>query len=153
MKDILTFINEAQSNNKEIISEILKVILYYGEDMPKKITRNWIKQNFDAEFAKEIWDLVSNWVNDNNVENVEFTLDKESLSDMVDDWKSIKNITKYKINFVKNYSAIMKAADEAFKGNENGPGWNGHNRDDNRWNDNYLFTGSDGTIYVLVKKI
>lgn len=36
MKDILTFINEAQSNNKEIISEILKVILYYGEDMPKK---------------------------------------------------------------------------------------------------------------------
>ena len=103
---------------EEYYEKGVKVILYYGEDMPKKITLNWIKQNFDAEFAKEIWDLVSNWVNDNNVENVEFTLDKESLSDMVDDWKSIKNITEYKINFVKNYSAIMKAADEAFKGNE-----------------------------------
>lgn len=37
--------------------------------------------------------------------------------------------------------------------NYDGPGWNGMQRYDNRWNDTYFFTGSDATHYVLVQKI
>ena len=135
----------------EVISEILKVVLH--AEPGTNVTLDWIKSEYDEDFAQEIWDYVSNWVNENNVENVEFTLDKESIEDVWNEWESMNDVTSCKINWVKDYEKIQKAADKAFKNNENGPGWNGLARDDNRWNENYFFTGSDCTYYVLVKKI
>lgn len=133
----------------EVINEILKVILHSEEN----VTLESIKKEYDEDFAQEIWDYVSNWVNENNVENVEFTLDKESLRDVWGDWESIKNTTNCKISFKKDYSALHNLANKVFKGESAGPGWNGYARDDNRWNSEYFFTGSDCTYYVLVKKI
>jgi len=133
----------------EVINEILKVILHSEEN----VTLESIKEDYDEEFAQEIWDYVSNWVNNNNVENVEFTLDKESLMDVWGDWESIKNITNCKISFEEDYSALRNLANNVFKKESAGPGWNGYARDDNRWNDEYFFTGSDCTYYVLVKKL
>ena len=133
----------------EVINEILKVILHSKEN----VTLESIKEDYDEEFAQEIWDYVSNWVNNNNVENVEFTLDKESLMNVWGDWKSIKNITNCKISFEEDYSALCNLANDVFKRESAGPGWNGYARDDNRWNAEYFFTGSDCTYYVLVKKL
>ena len=135
----------------EVINEILKVVLHAKSGT--NVTLDWIKSEYDEDFAQEIWDYVSNWVNENNVENVEFTLDKESIEDVWGEWKSMNDVTSCKINWVKDYDKIQNAADKAFKDNENGPGWNGFVRDDNRWNEKYFFTGSDCTYYVLVKKI
>lgn len=130
--------------NKEIVNEILKVVTNSPEFNPA---------DFDDEFVDEINMEVTNWVRNNDVNDVEFTVSKEELEDVYNEWESIQDVTDRKINFVEDYCALQDEMDKVLGENYDGPGWNGFERADDRWNDTYFFTGSDCTHYVLVKKI
>lgn len=129
--------------NTEIIKDILKIISNSAE--------------FDTEdygeWGDEITMMVTNWVRNNDVEDVEFTVSKEELEDVYNEADSIKTLTDKKITFVGDYCDLQDKMSEVLGDNYDGPGWNGFERADNRWNDTYFFTGSDCTHYVLVKKI
>lgn len=95
--------------------------------------------------------MVSNWVKNNNVNDVEFIVDKEAVNEIYG-VNELKTYTSKHIKFVNGYSEIMALADKLLKDSD-GPGWNFCTRDDNRWNSEYLFTGSDCTYYIIIKKI
>ena len=127
---------------KELIQEILNVIT----------CSNFKKEDYFTDFADEIVETVSNWVNDNNVTDVEYTVEKEGVTDMFD-IDELKSYSTKPINFIEGYSEIMDLADKLFENEYDGPGWDGYARSDVRWNSEYLFTGSDCTFYILIKKI
>ena len=127
----------------EVVNEILKIITN--------------SPSFDAsdydEWGEEIEWQVNHWVEKNNVINVEFTVSKEELEDVYNEWKPMKDLTSCKIHFLKTYDAVQDKMEKVLGKNFDGPGWDGSSRDDTRWNEMYFFTGSDCTHYVLVKKI
>lgn len=129
--------------NNKIANEILKVITNYPEFDPDDF----------GKWGKEIAKKVNDWVNKNDVNDVEFTVSSEELESLYGDPDSIKEVTDKKINFVKDHSSLQKKMNDVLGKNYDGPGWNGMQRYDNRWNDTYFFTGSDATHYVLVQKI
>jgi len=134
---------QAKKLNNKIANEILKVITNYPEFDP----------NDFGKWGKEIAKKVNDWVNKNDVNDVEFTVSSEELESLYGDPDSIKEVTDKKINFVKDHSSLQKKMNDVLGKNYDGPGWNGMQRYDNRWNDTYFFTGSDATHYVLVQKI
>lgn len=127
---------------KELIQEILNVIT----------CSNFKKEDYFSEFADEITETVSNWVTTNNVTDVEYTVEEEGLNGMYDT-NELKSFTTKPIKFIEGYCEIMDLADKLFENECDGPGWNGNARDDERWNSEYLFTGSDCTFYTLIKKV
>ena len=127
-----------------IINEILKVIT----NSPV-----FDASDYNDDWADEINTQVANWVRNNDVNDVEFTVSKEELEDVYGDFDSIKDITSKKINFVEDYCDLQDKMNEVLGDNYEGPGWNPFERADDRWNNKYFFTGSDCTHYVLVKKI
>lgn len=129
--------------NKKIANEILKVVTNYSDF-------NLVDY---GEWGNEIIQEVNNWINENDVNDVEFTVSKEELEDVWGNSDSIKEVTDRKINFVKDYCSLQEKMKKVLEKDYNGPGWDKVKRSDNRWNDSYFFTGSDCTHYVLVHKI
>ena len=127
---------------KELIQEILNVIT----------CSNFNASDYDEEFVNEITETVSNWVNNNNVTDVEYIIEQEGVTDMFD-VDELKSYSTKQINFIEGYSEIMSLADNLFVDEYEGPGWDGYARSDTRWNSEYLFTGSDCTFYTIIKKI
>lgn len=127
---------------KELIQEILNVIT----------CSNFKASDYDEEFANEIIETVSNWVNYNNVTDVEYIIEEDGVTDMFD-IDELKSYSTKPIKFIKGYCEIMDLADKLFENEYEGPGWDGYARSDTRWNSEYLFTGSDCTFYTIIKKI
>lgn len=124
-----------------IIQEILNVI-----------TCSNFKVSDYGEFGKEIKKTVTSWVTANNVTDVEIFVDNEGLSCTFGD-DALADVTTLNINYIEDYITMQELADEKLGDDCDGPNWNGYTREDTRWNSEYLFTGSDGTFYTLIKKI
>lgn len=125
----------------ELIQEILNVI-----------TCSNFKVSDYGQFGREIKKTITSWVTTNNVTDVEYTVEEEGLNGIYDT-NELKSFTAKPIKFINGYCEIMDFADKVFKNECNGPGWDGYDREDTRWNSKYLFTGSDCTFYTLIKKI
>lgn len=112
------------------------------------------KESYGDDWEDEILHYVKKWVKKNNVKDVEYTVSTEEMIDNYGDDKLIKEIAKDKLNFVEDYTALQDKMQEVIGDScYDGPGWDGNNREDTRWNNDYFFTGSDCTHYVLIKKI
>lgn len=127
---------------KELIKEILNVIT----------CSNFKVSDYYGNFGREIKKTITSWVTENNVTDVEYTVEEEGLNVMYDA-DELKSFTTKPIKFIEGYSEIMDFADKVFENECDGPGWDGYDREDTRWNSEYLFTGSDCTFYILIKKI
>lgn len=129
---------------KNLINEILKVIT---------LSENFDPNDYDDEYMEYIIDNVTSWVEDNNVENVEFTLSKGECEDVWGDPYIVRKCTNLKVNLLPEYDDVQNEMEKVLGEHYEGPGWDGEQRTDDRWNSEYFFTGSDCTQYVLVKKI
>ena len=126
---------------KELIQEILNVI-----------TCSNFKVSDYGQFGREINKTITSWVTANNVTDVEIFVDNEGLSCTFGD-DALADVTTLNINYIEDYMTMQELADEKLGEDCEGPKWNGYTREDTRWNSEYLFTGSDGTFYTLIKKI
>lgn len=129
-----------------LINEILKVITLSNVFNP---------ENYDDEYIEFIINNVTNWVNDNNVENVEFTVSADDCEGLCGDKYIVREYTNFNVNFIScsDDNDIYDEMEKVLSENYDGPGRDINNRSDDRWNSDYFFTGSDSTFYVLIKKI
>lgn len=126
---------------KELIQEILNII-----------TCSKFKASDYGQFGREIKKTITSWVTTNNVTDVEIFVDNEGLNCTFGD-DALTDVTTLNVNYIEDYITMQELADEKLGDDCDGPNWNGYTREDTRWNSEYLFTGSDGTFYTLIKKI
>lgn len=140
MKDLKDYlVNEGITKVKrELIDKILKIIV---------CSEKFNVSDYGA-WGKNIKKEVSDWIDKNNVSNVEFYLDKDTVSQTYGDPKEIESYTDLKINWLNDYSKIMKKAKSVLNLNNDIITRSG---DCN--NDEWFFTGSDATHYVLIHSI
>ena len=126
-------------SDEEIINEILTIIT---------CSKKFNADDFGS-WGKSIKMAVSKWVKENNVNNVEFYLDKDTIAETYGDPEKIESYTTLDIKWLSNYSELQKEANKVLPKN------NVHidTRSETKWNNEWFFTGSDATHYVLVKKI
>lgn len=122
--------------------EIVKVSL--GFDTPAE------------EFGSESWfkTLVKNiekWVTSKKVSNLEYFISKDQMEDFGITSKDFENLTQNTINYLSE-DEFEELKDYILDNPNDGPGWDGIARDETSWNDKYLYTGSDGSFYIIVHK-
>lgn len=106
------------------------------------------------EFGPEKWlkDLVKNiekWVTSKKVSNVEYFVSTDQLEDLGYGSSIFTYLTGNPINYLSEDDFQDIRENIEFNG---GPGWDGIAREETTWNDKYLYTGSDGSFYIIVRK-
>lgn len=105
------------------------------------------------EVYEELQDSVKEFVRLSKAKEIEFTISKDLIQEINMEESDFDGLTDAKINFIEaDYSDFIDMAENLIP-NDMGRGYNGINRDYISYNENYFFTGSDATFYILAKKI
>ena len=131
--------------NQNILSnEILSIAL--------GVSTNELENQFDDELLKEMHEEIETWINKYNVKEIEYYVNKNELEDICIEPEELTNLTNSKINFL-DYDEFYEMKDKVLSGNIEGSGWDGQYRDETSYNKEYFYTGSDGSYYIIVKKL
>ena len=102
------------------------------------------------DWVIELCESIKEWVSENDVKNVELYVSDEETKCLGLDMSDVTNL---KVNYVETYEDLKDIVDNVFTEGFDGPGWDGFERSDTRWNNNFFFTGSDCSFYILTKKV
>lgn len=129
--------------NKNLLQEILKVSL--GTD--------WVEQFEGEEILDELRSSVGDFLKISKADKVKFTIPEDSIDAIGLIEEDITSLTTSEVDFVNmDYCEFMNFAKSKIK-NDHGSGWDSINREIISYDENFYFTGSDGTFYVLVEKV
>ena len=104
----------------------------------------------DNDWVIELKESIKEWISENDVKNVELYVSDEETKGLGVDMSEVTNL---KVNYVETYEDLKDIVDNVFAEGYDGPGWDGFERSDTRWNNNFFFTGSDCSFYILTKKV
>lgn len=127
----------------ELINEKLKI------SSTNKFDKKYIIDDISGFVNGSAAQLVEDWVNSNNVENIEYYMSNEAIEELGFTTDEFEDETIFKINWVDDLYSLMSNYLKKYKG----PGFNSAQRSDDRYNYKYLYSGSDTSFYVLVKKL
>ena len=126
-----------------LVNEILSFVFVNNEH-----TNDFSEFEWYHNFVNQ----VENWVNTNNVTDIEYTLDVESVNNIFAT-EFLFELTYRPITLVDNYNKLEVLVDNVLQDNKTDVMFNEGLNANVYYNNEYFYFGSSGSFYVLIKSV